>query len=61
MMFSLSRLTSVVGQLAGVLPDAHQFEFRASAERGVTRGKVDKSFTSSQLVLFNRDWANVTR
>jgi hypothetical protein len=51
---------SVVGQLAGVLPEAHQFEFRAGAERGVIRGKVDKTFTSSQLVLFNRDWVNVT-
>lgn len=50
----------VVGQLAGVLPEAHQFEFRGGAERGVIRGKVDKSFTSSQLAMFNRDWVNVT-
>jgi hypothetical protein len=51
---------SVVGQLAGVLPDAHQFEFRAGPERGVIRGKIDKTFSSNQLALFYRDWVNVT-
>jgi hypothetical protein len=51
---------SVVGQLAGVLPEAHQFEFRGGAERGVIRGKVDKNFSSNQLAMFNRDWVNVT-
>jgi hypothetical protein len=30
----------IKGQLAGVLPDAHQFEFRAGAGRGIIRGKV---------------------
>ncbi len=31
--------TTLAGQLAGVLPDAHQFEFR-TAEQGTIRGRV---------------------
>lgn len=50
----------VVGQLAGVLPDAHQFEFRAAGDRGVLRGLVDRAIESSTLAQFNRDWVNVT-
>ncbi len=47
------------GQLAGVLPDAHQFEFRAGPDRGTIRGKVDRALTTDQLTQFNRDWVNV--
>lgn len=49
----------VAGQLAGVLPDAHQFEFRASGEGRTLRGKVDRSLTAEQLSQFNRDYVNV--
>ncbi len=50
----------VVGQLAGVLPDAHQFEFRAADDRGVLRGRVDRGIDTNTLAQFNRDWVNVT-
>lgn len=50
----------VVGQLAGVLPDAHQFEFRATGDRGVLRGRVDRAIEPVTLAQFNRDWVNVT-
>jgi hypothetical protein len=49
----------IAGQLAGVLPDAHQFEFRAGADRGTLRGKVDRGLTADQLGRFNRDFVNV--
>lgn len=49
----------ITGQLAGVLPDAHQFEFRAGADRGTLRGKVDRAFTADQLSRFNRDYVNI--
>lgn len=49
----------VVGQLAGVLPDAHQFEFRAAGDRGVLRGRVDRAIEPNTLAQFNRDWVNV--
>lgn len=50
---------TIRGQLAGVLPDAHQFEFRAGPDRGTIRGKVDRALTTDQLTQFNRDWVNV--
>jgi hypothetical protein len=49
----------VSGQLTGVLPDAHQFEFRTNDERGVLRGRVDRVLTTDQLINFNRDLVNV--
>ncbi len=49
----------IAGQLAGVLPDAHQFEFRAGADRGTLRGKIDRALTADQLGRFNRDFVNV--
>ncbi len=49
----------IAGQLAGVLPDAHQFEFRAGGDRGTLRGKVDRALTADQLGRFNRDFVNV--
>jgi hypothetical protein len=50
---------TIRGQLSGVLPDAHQFEFRASPERGTIRGKVDRTLSVEELTSFNRDWVNV--
>jgi hypothetical protein len=50
---------TIRGQLAGVLPDAHQFEFRAGPDRGTIRGKVSRTFAADQLARFNRDWVNV--
>lgn len=47
------------GQLAGVLPESHQFEFRAGGERGVIRGRVDRGLSAHQLGLFNKDYVNV--
>lgn len=47
------------GQLAGVLPDAHQFEFRAGADRGTIKGRVERTFTPDQLAGFNRNLVNV--
>jgi hypothetical protein len=60
-----ARTTTVVdgddvvrGQLAGVLPESHQFEFRAADERGTIRGKVDRDLTPHQLGLFNKEYVN---
>jgi hypothetical protein len=50
---------TIRGQLAGILPDAHQFEFRAGAERGSIRGRVDRAFAADELTRFNREWVNV--
>jgi hypothetical protein len=50
---------SIKGQLAGVLPDAHQFEFRAADRRAILRGRVDRSLSADQLAQFNRNWVNV--
>ncbi|MVT64830.1 hypothetical protein GPL21_06875 [Bradyrhizobium pachyrhizi] len=60
-----ARTTTVVdgddvvrGQLAGVLPESHQFEFRAADERGTIRGRVDRGLTPHQLGLFNKEYVN---
>lgn len=50
---------TVPGQLSGVLPDAHQFEFRAEPARGTIRGKISRTFDVDQLISFNRDLVNV--
>jgi hypothetical protein len=50
---------TVTGQLAGVLPESHQFEFRTGAERGTIRGKVHRDLTAHQLALFNKEYVNV--
>jgi hypothetical protein len=47
------------GQLAGVLPDAHQFEFRAAGERGTIRGKVDRALPADYLTRLNRELVNL--
>ncbi|NEV02429.1 hypothetical protein [Bradyrhizobium uaiense] len=49
---------TVRGQLAGVLPESHQFEFRTTDERGTIRGKVDRDLTPHQLGLFNKEYVN---
>ena len=48
----------IEGQLGGVLPDAHQFEFRSEA-RGPLRGSVDRSIPASDLAEMNRTRVNV--
>ena len=50
---------TIQGQLAGVLPDAHQFEFRTDLDRGTIRGKVSRTFAVDQLTRLNRDLVNV--
>jgi len=47
------------GELSGVLPEGHMFEFRAVGERGVVRGRVDKDIPAAELALFNRQWIGV--
>jgi hypothetical protein len=47
------------GQLGGVLPDAHQFEFRVGAPQGTIRGRIDRALTADELSRYNRDWVNV--
>lgn len=50
----------ITGQLAGVLPEAHQFEFRDDGKRGLIRGKVDRVLSTDQLISFNREFVGVT-
>lgn len=50
----------ISGILAGALPEAHMFEFRCEGDRGVIRGKVDKSISATDLAAFNRDWLDKT-
>ncbi len=50
---------TIQGQLSGVLPDAHQFEFRAEPNRAIIRGKVSRIFEVQRLIGFNRDLVNV--
>ena len=47
------------GNLGGVLPDAHQFEFRANDAQTAIRGKVDRAITTAELFGFNRDLVGV--
>lgn len=47
------------GNLAGVLPEGHLFEYRTETARGVIRGRVDRNLTAEQLAAFNRDWIDV--
>lgn len=46
------------GQLAGVLPSAHQFEFRVAAGEAV-KGKVDLAWTAIDLERWNRQLVGV--
>jgi hypothetical protein len=46
------------GQLAGVLPSAHQFEFRVGAQM-ILKGKVDPMWTGANLEQWNRELVGV--
>lgn len=48
----------IPGQLAGVLPDGHMFEFRSADARGTIRGKVDKAIPSVEAAAMNTKWLN---
>lgn len=49
----------VWGQLAGVLPESHQFEFRTLDARGTLVGKVDTNLTPQELAMFNKEYVNL--
>ena len=49
----------VQGQLKGVLPDAHRFEFSDARENVTIRGDFDPAFSAEQLADFNRELVNV--
>ena len=49
----------IQGQLAGVLPDAHQFEFRVAPDGRTIHGKISRAFTADELARFNRDLVDV--
>lgn len=49
---------SIPGQLSGTLPDAHQFEFRRQEDGVAIRGKIAKSYTTEELLRFNREFVN---
>lgn len=48
----------VQGQLAGVLPSAHQFEFRTEGGDPL-KGKIDPNWTATDLVTWNRELVGV--
>ena len=47
------------GELGGVLPDAHQFEFRTKGPRGTIRGRVERVLSAMQLAQFNREYVDI--
>ncbi|WIM10053.1 MAG: hypothetical protein OJF58_001006 [Enhydrobacter sp.] len=49
-----------MGQLAGVLPEAHMFEFRCEGLRGVIRGKIDRALSAFDAAQLATQWANKT-
>jgi hypothetical protein len=49
---------TIRGQLAGVLPEGHQFEFRGG-ERGMIRGKIVRTLAVDQLEQYNLQWVHV--
>lgn len=46
----------LIGVLAGVLPDAHRFEFRAEPSQDIIQGAVDRSITAPDLAAIGRTW-----
>lgn len=50
---------AIPGQLAGALPDSHQFEFRPDDGRGTLRGKIDRSLTPERISKLNRECIDV--
>ena len=49
------------GQLAGVLPQAHLFEYRTEGPRGVIRGKVAREILADELARYNHAWVDKPR
>lgn len=49
---------SLDGQLAGVLPSAHQFEFRVVGDE-ILKGKVDPEWTAMDLERWNRELVGI--
>lgn len=49
---------SLEGQLAGVLPGAHQFEFRVVGGQTL-KGKVDPEWTAADLERWNREFVGI--
>lgn len=49
----------LAGQLAGVLPESHQFEFRVADDRTTIKGKVDRDLPAHQLGLMGKELVNV--
>ncbi len=49
----------VRGELAGILPNARQFEFRSADGSGILRGTVSKQLKDDELSLLNRKLVNV--
>ena len=47
---------SIAGVFSGALPEGHQMEFRTDGPRGVIRGRVDRSYPSSNVVELNAKW-----
>ena len=52
------RQDEVEGQLLGVLPHAHRFEFVASGDGRTIKGRVDRGLSAEQLAQFNRRFVN---
>ncbi len=50
---------TIPGRLAGVLPDARQFEFRAADERGIVRGRIASALPADDLARFSRELVDV--
>jgi hypothetical protein len=49
---------SIEGQLAGILPDAHRFEFRTVGPRGIIEGRVDHTLSASDAAQLITTWLN---
>lgn len=50
---------TVIGQLAGVLPDARRFEFRRDDTGDVIAGKIASSLDSHTLARTAEEWLNI--
>jgi hypothetical protein len=47
------------GQLGGVLPESHQFEFRVSGPSRTVKGRIDRTLSVDELLRYNRVWVNI--
>ena len=50
----------IPGQLAGILPDRHLFEFRCESPRGVISGNVDRQLSAAAAAELQNQWVNRT-